>query len=89
MPFRLEHDVAFLYGDSFSPFLGSVERGGAFRLGVVAGKENILAGITDGSAAVQGEDDHALTVDTAFDIAKVRTFGAGLGLNLLHAEKGL
>jgi len=87
--FRLEHDAAFFHGDPLPPFLCGVKRGGAFRLGVVAGKENILAGVADGAAAVQGENDHALAVDTAFHFAKLRTFGAGLGGELLHAEKGL
>ena len=89
LPFRLKHDTAFFSGKAFAPFLDGVEHGSAFRLGVIAGKENFLAGVPDSAAAVQRKNDNALAVNAALDLAELHAFRAGFGAELLHTKEGL
>jgi hypothetical protein len=54
-----------------TPFPFGIKRGHLLRFFIVGRKENFLAGVADGSAAVQGENDNAFAVDAALDVAKV------------------
>lgn len=68
--FRLERDVAFFHGKLLAPFLGGIEVGGAFRLGVVAGKISLpVSRMVPPLSRVKMTTP--LAVDAALDDAKV------------------
>ena len=67
---RLEYDAALFHDDTLSPLLGRVKRGGAFRLGVMAGKENFLAGVPYHAVAIQGKNHNAFAVDAWFRVLR-------------------
>jgi hypothetical protein len=49
--FGLEQDTAFLQGNMFTPFLCRVHDGSLPRLFIMAGIENLPAGVADAAAA--------------------------------------
>jgi hypothetical protein len=85
----VEDDSALFYIEPLTPFFNGVAQSHQLCLGVMDGKENLFACISNCAAAFQREKYNPLAVNTALYLAKLHPLSAGLGCDLLHAEKRL